>query len=74
MFALKTPVFAVVLPDGAHEAVRVHGRIMGRTWEQSPHYDIVADNGMMFRNLSASLVEPETPVVEPAHHEMARAA
>jgi hypothetical protein len=75
MFALKTPVFAVVVPDGAQEAVRVHGRVIGRTWEQTPRYDVMSDNGKMFRNLRASVIERE--VAEPAnteHVDMPRAA
>ena len=62
MFALKTPVFAVVVPDGAQEAVRVHGRVIGRTWEQTPRYDIRADNGVTYRSLRASVIEREAPV------------
>jgi hypothetical protein len=74
MFALKAPVFALVVPEGANEAVRVHGRVMGRTWEQAPRYDVLADNGTVFRGLRASMIERDAPQAANSDNDLPRAA
>lgn len=68
MIALGVPVFAVVVPDGAVEAQRIHGRIIGRTWEQSPRYDVRGDDGITYRGLYGNVIE------RPASPEMPHAA
>ncbi len=57
MLALKTQVFFVTLPAGAASRVRLAGRIIGRTWEASPRYDVLADDGRIWRNLHEADLE-----------------
>ena len=73
MIALRVPVFAVVVPEGGVEARRVHGRVVGRTWEQSPRYDVLSDDGITYRNLCASVIELP-PAANAAMAEMPHAA
>jgi hypothetical protein len=62
LLALRTPVIAFVVVDGARETSPVHGCIVGRTREAAPRYDVRADDGTIYRELPASAIEPAPPV------------
>ena len=57
MFALGLPVVITVVPDGAREAARIKGRVIGRTFEEQPRYDVRGDDGTLHRGLHAAAIE-----------------
>ena len=57
MLALKTQVFFTTLPAGATASLRLAGRIIGRTFEAAPRYDVLGEDGRIWRNLREADLE-----------------
>lgn len=61
-FPLDAPVMAAVLDAG--RVTWRYGRVVGRTFESSPRYDVRLRDGGLVNNLSAERVRPfEAPAL-----------
>lgn len=61
MLRLESAVIAVVMPEGARAAVRLRGKVVGRTHEADPRYDVLAEDGRVYRNLRGGDLERVAP-------------